>query len=441
MVEPAVVPWAAILAVAEVPAAWGAYQRWLVSSPRRAARDYLFLDERPRFEPRRGDVVVPAEGLTVEEVDGAAALVVEGTRLPVPGVAPEVARRLVGAMDGRMLVEVGWEGEGDALARLLRGGFGRVLFAPEAVSALEARCPSVEVQRFVSSPYAVERAYWGNVASVRAAVEHLDTADEARFWTALRGLHVVLLLGADLESFYRPASPIADEGVAPGRLLRTHPRVVEGATGAVYLDGPRVNARLLPHEAVARAIFESVADPAASEAPDVPGWGRVVAMRGERDAAVGPWFLPPRPIEREHLAAIHDAWRRARAAPDPSDALADLHWAFVRLHPFRAGNQSLVMALVHACLDAGFPHLLLDSWALRLRREPYREVFRRARAIWTGEGEGASRLAQLRRRRQSFDAAVAAMAAGRELSPDERRAVLLDGTAVGDADRNCRLKN
>lgn len=413
--------WEEILAVSAIPPAHAAYQRWLAGRPPRARGDYLFLDDRPRFEPRREDRVAPMDGLEVVAHEAGAALVVGDTRLPVPGVEVEPATRLLAAMDGRTLVEVGWEAEGDALPRLLRAAFGRVVFAPEAVATLEARAPGVEVQRFPASPYAIERSYWRNVADVRAEVARLDHD----FWGGLRGLHVVLLLGRDLDSFYRPASPIAEGGVDPGRLLWAPVR----RAGAVYFDGPRVRAAPLPHVAIIRALVEGVGDeealaPRAVEEAGLP-WGEVAMARGERDAEEGAWFFPPRPILPAHEVAVEEAWRRAQRAEDPLDDLADLHWRFVRLHPFRAGNQSLAMALIHARLGRGFPHLVLDAWALRLRREPYRAVFRRARARWSGAGEGAARLRELAALRRDFDRGVAAAGAGP--LPEESRFALLLG--------------
>ena len=41
------------------------YQHWLAEQrpPEKGERDYLFSEPRPRFEPRKEDVVVPLPGL------------------------------------------------------------------------------------------------------------------------------------------------------------------------------------------------------------------------------------------------------------------------------------------------------------------------------------------------------------------------------------------
>src|SRR5690606_37922556 len=121
---------------------------------------------------------------------------------------------------------------------------------------------------------------------------------------------------------------------------------------AVFLDGPRVNAKLVGGEAYAARLFASLGDEAAL-APravcDPIPWGEIVIARSERDAGFGPWFCPPRPITEAHLEALFDAWR--------AGDWAGFHWRFVRLHPFRCGNQSLAMGLVNARLPVGLPHL------------------------------------------------------------------------------------
>src|SRR5690606_39249377 len=120
--------------------------------------------------------------------------------------------------------------------------------------------------------------------------------------------------------------------------------------------------------------------------------------RSERDAGFGPWFCPPRPITEAHLEALFDAWR--------AGDWAGFHWRFVRLHPFRCGNQSLAMGLVNARLPVGLPHLLLDLWALRLTRAAYTALFDRAVAHWAIAGDPTARLRRLLDLRARFEATV-----------------------------------
>jgi hypothetical protein len=93
-----------------------------------------------------------------------------------------------------------------------------------------------------------------------------------------------------------------------------------------------------------------------------------------------------------------------------SRELADFHWKLVRLHPFRAANQSLVMSIVNAVLGkrpegTGIPHLVLDQFALRLAPEAYRRLFALAVSEWTTSGLPAERwrkLAAKKRRAYAF---------------------------------------
>jgi hypothetical protein len=390
--------WVRVAAVRDHPHALDDYRAWL--KKREGPRDYLFADDRVRFEPRREDMVVPLPGL---EVAGAkqAELVVKGARLPVGGATAAAARRVIEAMDGeRCLVELAWIDRA-ALAAVLRAGFGKVIFAPATIETLEAEVPSVEIARFPAPPYAIERSYWANAAAVRRLAHVLDDARDPHGWLAsLRSLHVVALMGERLESFYQPASPGADEAVHPGALFGDPVRLIRRGDRAVFLDGPRVNAKLL-REDYAMRLFTSLGDEAALRPRAVSeeiSWGEVVLARSERDDDFGPWFCPPRPLTEAHLESLFDAWR--------AGDWASFHWRFVRLHPFRCGNQSLAMGLVNARLPIGIPHLLLDLWALRLTRAAYAELFARAVAHWAIAGDPATRLRRLMDLRTRFEATV-----------------------------------
>ncbi|MEM6786675.1 MAG: hypothetical protein AAF715_04070 [Myxococcota bacterium] len=385
--------------VDHVPALDG-YRRWVARGGSRPGGDYLFAEPRVRFEPRPRDRVRAHPDLVVvagaPETGGSTTELRVGTASLSVALAPERVRALLDAIGGgggggdvpRRLLEVAWTTDDEeGLAVLLRAAFGRVLFAPEAVADLEAKVSGATVVRFPSVPYAIERAYWENMAAVAARLTQLATTEDAEaFWRELRRCHVVALMGADLDSFYAPPSPGVAKGnfVAPGALLldaqRPEPPAVRGDP-VVLLGGPRVRATALGSETYRGRLEASVP---AGDGEDGGGdhevlpWGEVVWGRGRGDPAPGRWFLPPRPLTPAHREHLFTLWTRRRRP----EALADLHWCFVRLHPFASGNQSLAMSLVnHARREVGadpIPHLVLDHWALCWPRARYRRLFVRA---------------------------------------------------------------
>jgi hypothetical protein len=271
-----------------------------------------------------------------------------------------------------------------------------VLFLPEAVAELERRISGAELVRFVGAPYELVRNYWSNMAAVRATAEReVDAvADVADFVRLLRRLHVLALLGEDLRTFYRPSSRITRRGVQPGRLYTVPARVLHTEHGTLLLEGPRVGITTagghLYHQAVYEAAGDSAALSPARALVDAAGlpWGEAVTGRALDEREDKAWFCPPRPIRPEHWSAIHAAFRAALDAAATGDfercieALSRFHHRFVRLHPFRCANQSLVMNLVNLVLarvrGAGIPHLLLDQFALRLEESAHVRLFRLA---------------------------------------------------------------
>lgn len=210
---------------------------------------------------------------------------------------------------------------------------------------------------------------------------------------ALRTLHVILLMGADLQSYYQPASPISSGRAAPGRFMLTAPELIDTPAGTVFIAGPRVSAALvggpLYHELCCQTLGEPVAPlPQAFRDADGLDWGRLVQARAAADASAAAWFCPPRPFRWAHVSALRLSLGAADAAARSADPksclrpLAAFHQQFVRLHPFHCGNQSLGMNLVNRVLSralgAGMPHLFLDHLAFRLSPEGYARVFRRA---------------------------------------------------------------
>lgn len=435
------------------------FQRWLALQPSAPTveRDYLFSEPRPRFEPRKDDVVTLLPGLELKRRGGVTFLASDEPKveLEIGGVSGRDAERIIGAIDGaRCLLEVRWEAGVDqsVLARFLRGTFGKVVFAPAAVEALERELSGVDITRFVAPPYAIERPYWENMIAVRARWQARPEALESPQDTLelMRELHVLAVMGPRLDSFYKPASPVADQVVAPGSLYLVEPRLIEGARGTIFLDGPRVKVPLLGGARYHHLLCAELGDPGATlptrehRAGEL-SWGRVVTARSEKDELPAPWFCPPRPLTWAHFEHLHEALSTAANAAESGerdvviDGLARFHQAWVRLHPFHCANQSVAMNVVGALLarshGAGIPHGILDHFALRLATEPYVRLFRRAVAAHLlVDHHPAKRYARLAERRdRSFSMierieACASDEAARVLiaeNPEAARAALL----------------
>jgi hypothetical protein len=415
---------ATIERILEVPYPLLEYDRWLreQTASRSAQRDYLFTVDKPRFEPRKDDVVAVLAGLQLRERAGAAFLGLPGSAagIELQGVSRKAAERILASIDGsRCLAQVRWTAGVDTptFARFLRAAFGLVVFAPAAVASLERAIPSVEVVRFPASPYAVERPYWENMAAVREQfmIEWPFVASGSDLIRLLRKLHVAAVMGPQLDSFYKPASPGSDLRVNPGALLHDAPRLLSTTEGHVFLDGPRVNASWVGGERWHRLVRQAAGQPGdqpqeLSFEDDGLAWGRIIVARAEQDDQARPWFCPPRPWQEAHsdflfaqLKAADEA-EATGARADAVAALARFHQGFVRLHPFHCANQCLAMNLVNAMLSrvagSGIPHLLLDHLALRMSAEAYERVFDAAvRAFAVVEDDPAKRLNVLRERR------------------------------------------
>ncbi len=443
---PASAPYDALLdRILELPYPVLEYERWLrqQAASRSGPRDYLFSADKPRFEPRKDDVVVAHPGLQVRERAGAAVLGLPGAPngIELQGVSRKAAEQILGAIDGaRCLAQVRWAARVDtpAFARFLRAAFGLVVFAPDAVASLERRMPSAEVVRFASSPYAVERPYWENMAAVRELFlgqwPSIDSG--AKLVGLLRKLHVVAVMGPRFDSFYKPASPASDLRVNPGALLHDAPRILSTTQGSVFLDGPRVNAGAVGgerwHRLVSRAAGQTGDEPLQRSFDEGGlGWGSIVVARAEQDEQERPWFCPPRPMHDGHaeflFVQLETAERSAAAGArdEAVAALARFHQAFVRLHPFHCANQCLAMNVANAMLarvaGAGIPHLLLDHLALRMTRQAYERVFDAAvGAFAIADQDPARRLAVLRERRARSFALIERLASCTTNEQDHR---------------------
>jgi hypothetical protein len=177
--------------------------------------------------------------------------------------------------------------------------------------------------------------------------------------------------------------------------------------------------------------------------------GRVVLGRAEGETSDRTWFCPPRPILVEHVESLFSSLSLALASGGDSDPVhaADFHQKFVRLHPFRAANQSLAMNIVNDLLTqtapvsraglstVGMPHLTLDHLALRLAPDAYRRVFSLATWEWTTPYEsGAERLRFYADRKRRAFSLIKRLASVRDASearamaqkePRDARAALL----------------
>jgi hypothetical protein len=381
------------------------YLSWLRqrSSSREAPDGYLFEAPRVRFTLAETDLVIAERDIRVS-------IAASGLRLTAPRAASEVAVEGLDASEREAVERLLFQLDGQAplgalrarldapservLDALLGAAFGKLIFAPLAVMTAERAISGIEITRFPGSPYEVARPYWKNMGAVRAAAGPLLEAvdDDQAFVRELRKLHVVLLMGADLQSYYQPASPISSGRAAPGRFMLTPAELIDGPDGVLFVSGPRVAAvplgGMLYHELLVRSLGRPDAAPLGRADPAKLDWGRLVHARAPTDPAPAPWYCPPRPLHAEHLRALRGslaaAMRAARAADRSAcvAALAAFHQDFVRLHPFHCGNQSLAMNLVNGVLSqalgGGMPHLILDHLAFRLSPEAYARVFRRA---------------------------------------------------------------
>lgn len=379
------------------------YESWVQERVRESANrreDYLYADRVARFQPRDEDVLVmPADVQVVTSGPEPLLRSAAGVTVTLVGVSAPGAIQIAGALTGsRCLAEIEdlpGVSERD-LSRFLRSAFGVMVFAPVAVQALEVQVSAAEITRFPGSPYEIVREYWENMAAVRRRLADRwdQVSDGGACLRLLRELHVLSLMGEELDCYYLPASPIRAKGVNPGALLAGRARTVETPNGTLFLSGPRANVSHIGGDIYHRVIYECAGDPAASqphrEFPDEQGvdWGRTILARARGDEQARSWFCPPRPLNRAHLGVLAGglaAAARAQRAGIPEQVLSELaqfHYAFVHLHPFRCANQCLAMSVINhvlrLALGVGIPHLILDHLALRLTRPAYERVFREA---------------------------------------------------------------
>lgn len=428
------------------------YERWSQSlAAPKSSEDYLFEQPAVRFDARAEDVLIADPTLRLESRDQGTLLISARTTatLALPDVSAASARRLLAACDGNLTlseIRARHAAEQAELDRLLQHTFGKMLFAPLALSALERQLSGVEITRFPGSPYEIGRNYWSNMAAVRRALDELEPelVSVERFGARLRQLHVLALMGADLHTHYKPRSPISARRAAPGQLMQT-PTLWQGdPADATFVSGPRVNASLIGGRSYHELLYASLDEPEALTQrahSDGAGltWGQLLHGRAQGDATSQDWFCPPRPFEPAHFETLRRALLRALAAGERRDellaALAQLHQAFIRLHPFHCGNQCLVMNLVNwllqRALGVGVPHLMLDHLALRLSSYAYVRVFARAVAAYAEPGVGlAQRYFALSQKRTRAFALLGEISACNDVREARQRAA-----AAGDDSR------
>jgi hypothetical protein len=403
------------------------YERWAQScgeDPRAASGDYLFSDEIPRFEVQDEDVLITAPDTYLLPEQDTAVLASRSTdaKVALARVSHAALGQLLGALDGRRTVAELKRLPGVTprdLAELVKQAFGVLVFAPQAVAQLEAELSGIEITRFPGSPYEIVRSYWQNMIAVRARgpglLQALRQTDQAV--RLLQQLHVVALMGEDLQTYYRPASRISSRGIAPGALLRGRAETLDTPRGTAFLRGPRVNASLLGgelyHQALCALLGDSEATGSHRQLVDEQGlgWGRIVTAQAEADDGPAAWFCPPRPMQEQHWRRLLGSLAEALAAADGGDldavavSLASFHQRFIRLHPFRCANQCLAMNLVNLVLGrshgAGMPHQVLDHFALRLTEPAYRRLFAVAIEEYVLRGAGpVERYQQLAHRKR-----------------------------------------
>ena len=114
-----------------------------------------------------------------------------------------------------------------------------------------------------------------------------EAHDTHTFVRALQRLHVLTLLGASLDNFYRPASRTSARGVRPGALYVSETRSERHGEETLLLEGPRVGVPFVGgfnYHALVCAHDRAALEPE-REIRDEQGlsWGRVVRGRAAQE--------------------------------------------------------------------------------------------------------------------------------------------------------------
>lgn len=448
-------------AVLDFPWPLREYERWLKQRPTSDLDDYLYSQSRVRLTPHDDDELVVPNALSVEHAGKTVLVRVTGQPAPVavPSMTRLDAESIIAALHAKTtVIELPFVSgvPADVCDRMLGVGFGRFIFAPAALELLESRASAAEIVRFPGSPYELVRNYWINVGNLSQAIESslATSQSSSSFVDWLRALHAQLLLGADLQTFYCPSSPVAQRRVAPGALYVNATRTLASNMGEFILDGPRVNASAVGGPQYNWLIDQSLGlhlleSESRVFSESLTSWGRLVSARARTEAQARRWYLPPRPIGEKHWEALFVAWKQIIRAFETGNLasgveyLGRFHWYFVHLHPFSCANQSLAFAIVNWALNrlfsSGIPHLILDQLALRHECTAYSRLFARAVSNWTtAESDSAARHLTRVRSRQLLDNFIAQLAAttsepdadaiARGNSESARKALLVDAS-------------
>jgi hypothetical protein len=423
-----------INAVLDFPWPLQEYDRWLNQRPAADSDDYLYSQSRVRLTPHDDDQLAIPDSVSVEHAGKSVLMRIAGQPAPVaiPNITRHDAESIIAALRAKpTVIELPFVSgvPANVCDHVLDVGFGRFIFAPMALESLERRSSAAEIVRFPGSPYEIVRNYWLNVGSLNQTIEDsiADSQSSSSFVDWLRTLHVRLLLGADLQTFYCPSSPVAQRRVAPGAIYVNVTHTLTSKVGEFILDGPRVNASPVGGSRYNGLIDRSLGltlseSESKAFSESMTSWGKLVNARARAEAQARRWYLPPRPIVDQHWEALYFEWNRTVDAIESQDLagcvehLGRFHWFFVHLHPFACANQSLAFVIVNWVLTrlthCGIPHLILDQFALRHECADYSRLFARAVDNWTtAEVEPAARHLDRVRSRHILDDFIAQLAA------------------------------
>ncbi|MEN9601614.1 MAG: hypothetical protein RIS56_1220 [Verrucomicrobiota bacterium] len=246
--------------------------------------------------------------------------------------------------------------------------------------ALRERMPVLEICRWPVQEHRVAVEYWRNAIEVRAYLDFLPEALKAErdFLRYLRKLHVVSLMGSQLESLYLPDSArrqvSANRYCGPGEFRRDG--LMDCVVNNVW------HARL----------FEEGLGMGPVRLENAPSVGADGIVLGEtRWTWKGPKinrglhvFSPFPTLRLLHFKLLLQSCREAveQLSSGTSGDLAKLAEFFrvwICLHPFAYGNMGLGMNIVNWALRrsrGGYvPHAMLDGWAHRLNQAQFERLF------------------------------------------------------------------
>jgi hypothetical protein len=270
-----------------------------------------------------------------------------------------------------------------ALVAAAEAGLGRFFFAPKAIAELEATVEANEISRWPCGPYQVARNYWRNQVAVRKRLDDLGDALRTQpEWEAfLRELHVVYLLGGELDCFYRPAS---ESSMLMARAFACAPGQIQYQRD---LTCP-MSKDFIPYF---RLLASTVHDPfaASDHGPIVDGdgfiWGYYFWDWDVDDSIPRHTFRVRAKLDPTALRRTWQALAVAHEAADNDDeetfrtALPRFLQYFDCLHPFVAGNHGLAMNILNYELrryrNLYIPALHTDWCAHRFGPNGFQRVF------------------------------------------------------------------